>query len=603
MNNQQVAQPLAPDVWEGCYGQRWKGLLVSEAFAHPAKYSKALIFRIVDHALAEGWLHPGATVLDPFGGIASGALPCLLKGINWVGVELEETFVALGRANLAYWRQRYGHRAMGASAVLLQGDSRTLGEVLTGGVESVVCSPPFCQSDYRKGGSDLYRRHQLARGHSPDTPSMHAYTGAQPYGNTVGQLGNMPTGQVEAVLSSPPYADGCAHTGGADPQPQHIQGGEVRHVAYGYTNGQLGNMVSGEIELDCQQNPDRMLCSVHNKLSGDSVWQSAKTAAQLYHETPAGASPAAESIVANPSPPVPSVDVLSVAAPTSVAPATPSKTVRHSRGKSSAQKTAKDSSSITSVAISPMLQKPSSVPHNCDVPPNVLHNASLTIATGEVLDSAACARSSSSGTTTHASNVELQVEVSLSTTSETSRKPEASGTIALTTSKPSVDDATFFSTPTQCAPVSNVVPNSNVPTSNKSSALHAAKTPDAIDSKSKGDTPETFWNASKQILQQVFDLLKPGGHCIWVTKRYVRNGQIVDFTGDWARLNIAVGFKLLHEHWARLGRVHGIERSLLDGSDVLRESRNVGFFRRANEAKGSPRIDFEVIQCFIKGGS
>ena len=44
------------------------------------------------------------------------------------------------------------------------------------------------------------------------------------------------------AISSPPYADGCAHTGGADPHPQHIQGGEIRHVAYGASSGQLATM-------------------------------------------------------------------------------------------------------------------------------------------------------------------------------------------------------------------------------------------------------------------------------------------------------------------------------------------------------------------------
>jgi hypothetical protein len=91
----------------------WKGLLVSESFAHPAKFAKGLIFRLIDHAVAEGWLHPRDTCLDPFGGVAVGGLPCLLKGINWVGVELEPRFVALGHENLAYWQQRYGHRMQG----------------------------------------------------------------------------------------------------------------------------------------------------------------------------------------------------------------------------------------------------------------------------------------------------------------------------------------------------------------------------------------------------------------------------------------------------------------------------------------------------------
>src|SRR4030095_6946695 len=60
-----------------------------------AKCSKSLIFRIVQHALQEGWLAPGQTVLDCFAGVGLGALPCLLHGIHFVGIELEQRFYDL----------------------------------------------------------------------------------------------------------------------------------------------------------------------------------------------------------------------------------------------------------------------------------------------------------------------------------------------------------------------------------------------------------------------------------------------------------------------------------------------------------------------------
>ena len=44
------------------------------------------------------------------------------------------------------------------------------------------------------------------------------------------------------TVASPPYANGCAHTGGSDPHPEHVQGGAVHHVAYGMSDGQLGAM-------------------------------------------------------------------------------------------------------------------------------------------------------------------------------------------------------------------------------------------------------------------------------------------------------------------------------------------------------------------------
>ena len=50
------------DIWQNCYDSGWQAEIVPEAFAHPAKFSRALIRRIYDHALAEGWLAPSMTV-------------------------------------------------------------------------------------------------------------------------------------------------------------------------------------------------------------------------------------------------------------------------------------------------------------------------------------------------------------------------------------------------------------------------------------------------------------------------------------------------------------------------------------------------------------
>ena len=62
--NKDVYEPHV-DTWAGCYRDNWVGVATDACMAHPAKFSKALIFKIVEHALTEGWLAPGATVLNP----------------------------------------------------------------------------------------------------------------------------------------------------------------------------------------------------------------------------------------------------------------------------------------------------------------------------------------------------------------------------------------------------------------------------------------------------------------------------------------------------------------------------------------------------------
>src|SRR5262245_55532514 len=108
------------DVWAGCYGENWQSILTSDSYQHPAKFSRALIRRIYEHALAEGWLWPGSLVLDPFAGVGCGAWDSMAHGVRWLGVELEPRFVALGQQNLDYWRQRWGF----TGGQIIQGDSR-----------------------------------------------------------------------------------------------------------------------------------------------------------------------------------------------------------------------------------------------------------------------------------------------------------------------------------------------------------------------------------------------------------------------------------------------------------------------------------------------
>ena len=108
----------------------------------------------------------------------------------------------------------------------------------------------------------------------------------------------------------------------------------------------------------------------------------------------------------------------------------------------------------------------------------------------------------------------------------------------------------------------------------------------------------TFWEASKIILEQCYQLLPPSGHAIWVVKAFVRNKKLVDFPGDWRRLCEAVGFRLVCEHQAMLTRTWE-ELDLFEGSR-RKEKKRVSFFRRLAEKKGSPPINWESVQCFTR---
>jgi len=181
------------DTWNGCYPSKWKGIITPEAFAHPAKFSSKLIERIYQHAIEEGWLKPGDNVVDPFGGVALGAFPALRMGLNWSGCELEQRFVDLGRANIALWNNRYrGRLPRWGTAQLLQGDSRNLAQVV-GAAQAAVSSPPYADGCAHTGGNDRDGKLQ---------------------GGTYYGVG------INGVVSSPPYADRLA-------APTDVQGYEA----------------------------------------------------------------------------------------------------------------------------------------------------------------------------------------------------------------------------------------------------------------------------------------------------------------------------------------------------------------------------------------
>ena len=132
-------------------------------------------------------------MLDPFAGVCLGSLPCLLHGVNWLGCELEERFIELGRANLALWQRRYGHTPGYGQARLIQGDSRELYQVLEK-ADCVVSSPPYANS--AKGGGPIDFTKALPH-RGGGMPSDHATPGCQGwvpmgYGDSPAQLGNLP---------------------------------------------------------------------------------------------------------------------------------------------------------------------------------------------------------------------------------------------------------------------------------------------------------------------------------------------------------------------------------------------------------------------------
>lgn len=110
---------------------------------------------------------------------------------------------------------------------------------------------------------------------------------------------------------------------------------------------------------------------------------------------------------------------------------------------------------------------------------------------------------------------------------------------------------------------------------------------------------DTFWSAARLILEQCYLAIKPGSPAVFVTKDFVKDGQRVPFSDQWARLCAAVGLKPLVRVRAWLVEDRGSQYGL-NGQLVTKTVQRKSFFRRLAEKNGSPRIDWEDVLIFVK---
>lgn len=367
-----VAEPVVyVDEWRGLYSESWKGVIVDEAFAHPAKFSRALIRKIYDHVVAEGWIKSGDRVIDPFGGVALGGLDAMRHGLCWHGHELEEKFVALGNQNIALWNDRFSRMPNWGVARLIQGDSRRLTAVWAGAALSIA-SPPYANDTVNERNGINLSLIKKPGGHNSQSRTMSGY------GEASGQLGAMKEGDHSIAITSPPWEKGAE--------------GVLRKEKFRDPLAFASEMAS------------------RSRTNGGHGASASAYMAQLERDA------------------------------------------------------------------------------------------------GKVYGDTAGQLGQQSG--------------------------------------------------------------------------------------------ETFWSASRMILEQLHQVLAPNAHAVFVVKAFVRDKKIVDFPAQWAQLCEAVGFKLLHDHHALLTEHYGTQGGF-DGDKTLRVERK-SFFRRLAESKGSPRIDYENVLCFRK---
>lgn len=479
------AGPILIDEWLGCYKSGWKGLICDEAFAHPAKYARNLIERIYAHVIAEGWVCAGDRVIDPFGGVALGGFDAMRHGLHWTACELEAKFHDLGNQNIALWNERFSRMPNWGTAVLVQGDSRKLVEVLAGDTHNFTAlvssedrpdALEFGESDHRLAISSppyhgdekhdsTWRDRSERAGKMQGNGSFHS--SAADYGSSEGQLGAMKEGDLQATLSisSPPYNPPMSqdHNGSRGGQRGTTPSENGAFVKYGNTPGQLEGLSMDGFDAAISSPPFPQPYTSGGGINVKGYGDGSDKVGDRTYQSKGG-------------------------------------------DRSEGNLETMDDKGFQAAISSPPYE-------------------------GLRMDGGKIAKEEQGGM------------------------------------RPYSDD-----------PVD---------------AWMTTRDQDNIGN----NRPDDFWHASRTILEQLYQVITPGGHAVFVVKAFVRNKKIVDFPAQWAQLCEAVGFRLLHDHHAMLTEEYGEQHRLDGGSDVKTVARK-SFFRRLAESKGSPKIDYENVLCF-----
>ena len=588
---------------------------------------------------------PGSKVLDPFAGVSLGALEALRLGCTWVGCELEPRFYLTGMSNIAKWMHEYRHLpGWGPWAMCVNGDSRRLLEHIPAPSACAISSPPWTNQEpsHAQGSSPSGDR---LRAEPPATRGQRFLDAT--YGTTPGQLATMPApalaissppfgsgdsagpeslhrrtdvsakamlkdqgwhggGQVSPgnlagmsmAVASPPYA-GSIHDTGQHTAAVQAKVAETRKKtgkhwglamthqsidAYGHTEGQLGAM---DMAVSSPPYVDSVNSQEHGidwdktgpwrgkRKRGKGTKHEATLRAQMAYGTSEGQLGAMAPGMVVSSPPFTSTTASDWHLDSS-----PGRFARlyanykaNGGGMTEAQFRAhcekrQDGYGTTEGNLAHL--SVSSPPYSTSTQVN---NTPGDMTAGK----ARWAGGADSAARVKQDYADLETPGNLATLSVSS-PPYADGCgqqghdyhpermVGTRTGYIQRDHAGYGTSQGQLA----------------------------------DELPNNFWAASETILAQAFALLRPGGHAIFVTKRYVRSGKIVEFTQDWIRCCESVGFRLLHHHKAMLVEHHGTQTTLFGEGDTVHETRRESFFRRLARMKGSPAIEWEDVTCFIR---
>ena len=202
-----------------------KKYFTPESFAHPAKMDARLLLWLVGK-----YTHVGEIILDPMAGSGTTMLACRL-GRDVILVDLEAKFCKMMKAN---WEVVKQHPQLGykmGTATILQGDARNLQGLLA---DSIISSPSYANIGHSQGNSEMQKN---------IIQKKHTWAG-QEYSSNESNIGNLRYGDIDTVITSPPY-EGTITQGGETGAWRDTYGKrEAGNIGYSKADSNIGNLKS-----------------------------------------------------------------------------------------------------------------------------------------------------------------------------------------------------------------------------------------------------------------------------------------------------------------------------------------------------------------------
>ena len=178
---------------------RYKVFFPDEAIAHPAKAYTDVLEWIIKR-----YTKPGDIILDPMAGTGSTGVVVALHGRHAILVDIEERFVEwMNKAKELV--EKHQTLTPKGKITVIHGDARKLSQLLRERISTIITSPPYSGTINKHAGGPTGQL-KVRVGESTLT--------ARAYGESEANIGNLPHGDIDVIITSPPYSEALSVSSG-----------------------------------------------------------------------------------------------------------------------------------------------------------------------------------------------------------------------------------------------------------------------------------------------------------------------------------------------------------------------------------------------------